>query len=385
MGSVYRRQVRVCTTCDVRLDTTAARRTCEAAGHPIAIHEQPIWWIRYAVNGQPRCESARSEDRQVADDLLRAREGRLVPAVPVPAPVGPATFADAAEEIVADYRMNKKRSLRTLTVRIEKHLRPVFGQQPLAAITTPVVRTYILRRQAEGASNATVNRDLITLKRMFTLAVQGGTLLTKPYIPLLQEQNVRRGFFEPEDFQRIKGHLPVYMQGIAAFAFITGWRTPSEILPLEWRQVDLQAGEVRLDAGTTKNGEGRVFPFTAALRQVLDDQRTIAEILRGQGMATGHVFCYTKGTRAGRPITEGAFIHQWWKARRAAGCPGRIPHDFRRTAVRNLVRAGVPERVAMQLTGHKTRAVFERYNIVSSGDLRDAARRLDTYAASAVS
>jgi integrase len=79
------------------------------------------------------------------------------------------------------------------------------------------------------------------------------------------------------------------------------------------------------------------------------------------------------------------FNKAWWKARIAAGCPGRIPHDFRRTAVRNLVRAGVPERVAMQLTGHKTRAVFERYNIVSPGDLRDAARRLDTYASSAAS
>jgi integrase len=76
-----------------------------------------------------------------------------------------------------------------------------------------------------------------------------------------------------------------------------------------------------------------------------------------------------------------AFIHQWWKARVAAGCPGRIPHDFRRTAVRNLVRAGVPERAAMQLTGHKTRAIFERYNITSPADLRAAAQRLDAFAA----
>jgi integrase len=97
------------------------------------------------------------------------------------------------------------------------------------------------------------------------------------------------------------------------------------------------------------------------------------------------VFFYTVGKKSGKQITESGFNKAWRKARIEAGCPGRIPHDFRRTAVRNLVRAGVPERVAMQLTGHKTRAVFERYNIVSAGDLRDAARRLDTYASRAAS
>ena len=94
------------------------------------------------------------------------------------------------------------------------------------------------------------------------------------------------------------------------------------------------------------------------------------------------MFFYTVGKKTGKRITESGFNKAWRKARTDAGCPGRIPHDFRRTAVRNLVRAAVPERVAMLLTGHKTRAVFERYNIVSPGDLRDAARRLDTYAAS---
>jgi len=119
---------------------------------------------------------------------------------------------------------------------------------------------------------------------------------------------------------------------------------------------------------------------------VLEDQQIIAEQLkREQGLIARHVFCYTMHKKAGQPITESGFNKAWRKARVAAGCPGRIPHDFRRTAVRNLVRAGVPERVAMQLTGHKTRAVFERYNIVSPGDLRDAARRLDVYAASAAS
>ena len=238
---------------------------------------------------------------------------------------------------------------------------------------------YITERQSDGASNATINRDLITLKRMFTLAVQGGKLSGKPYIPLLKERNVRRGFFEPEQFQRIKEQLPRHMQGIAAFACITGWRTPSEILPLEWAQVDMEVGEVRLDPGATKNDEGRVFPFTVELRKVLEAQQQIAEELRAEGITARFVFCQLAGPRAGQRMSLSAYAHQWWKARVAAGCPTRIPHDFRRTAVRNLVRAGVPERVAMLLTGHKTRAVFERYNIVSSGDLREAARRLDQF------
>src|SRR5262245_35602968 len=106
--------------------------------------------------------------------------------------------------------------------------------------------------------------------------------------------------------------------------------------------------------------------------------------LQAQGVVTRYVFCYTSGPKAGQRISESAFIHRWWTARVAAVCPERIPHDFRRTAVRNLVRAGVPERVAMQLTGHKTRAVFERYNIVSPDDLRDAAHRLDVYASAVV-
>src|SRR5713226_7126617 len=124
-------------------------------------------------------------------------------------------------------------------------------------ITTADARAFTARRQAAGASNAAINRDLILLKRMGTLAMQAGKLTVRPYIPLLKESHIRTGFFEPEQFTSIKKHLPVSMQPIVDFAYITGWRTPSEILTLEWRQVDLKAGEVWLDPGTTKNDDGR--------------------------------------------------------------------------------------------------------------------------------
>lgn len=177
--------------------------------------------------------------------------------------------------------------------------------------------------------------------------------------------------------------LPDDLQPVIEFAYITGWRIASEVLPLEWRQVDFDAGEARLDAGTTKNGEGRVFPMTVELRTMLKAQHAEHERLKKTGQIVPQVFFREVAEGRGgkkKPLPIVSLNKAWQAARRLAGCPGRIPHDLRRTAVRNLVRAGVSETVAMRLTGHKTRGVFERYNITSPGDLRDAARLLNVAA-----
>jgi integrase len=227
------------------------------------------------------------------------------------------------------------------------------------------------------------------VKRIFTLAIQGGKLLHRPHIPMLKENNIRTGFFEWDQFQSVRSHLPAPIQPVATFAFITGWRIVSEILPLEWRQVNFDerlspeqttAGTVRLDPGTTKNGDGRVFPLTAELRALLIALQSEHEQRKKAGQIVPWVFVrmLAKGRRGSKhPKRIRAFTKAWKTACTIAGCPGRIPHDFRRTAVRNLVRAGIPERVAMQMTGHKTRSVFERYNVVSSSDLAHAANRLN--------
>jgi integrase len=380
MGSVYKRQVRFCTSCDRRLDTIAARKACETAGHGIERREQGPYWIKYQLNGRPVCISTDSDKYETAKSMLKLREGDVERGIPTTAAVNKITFDEAAQDLINDYTTNKRRSLRVMKLRLAKHLTPFFARRRLMSINALDVRAYTAKRQAEGASNASVNRDLMLLKRMCTLAMQAAKLMVRPYIPLLKEANIRRGFFEPEQFTSINAHLPVYMRAIVEFAYITGWRTPSEILPLEWRHVDMKAGEVRLDPGTTKNGEARVFPFTTELRRILEEQRKVATALQASGTIARYVFCYTRSQKAGERITESGFNKAWRKARADAGCPSRIPHDFRRTAVRNLVRAGVPERVAMQLTGHKTRAVFERYNITSPADLRAAAERLDAFA-----
>lgn len=214
-----------------------------------------------------------------------------------------------------------------------------------------------------------VNRELAALKRSLTLALQGRKILTRSYVPMLRESNPRQGFFERLQFEAVERHLPEAIRPVAHFAYLTGWRL-SEVVGLTWRQVDFGAATVRLEPGTTKNRAGGMFPFTPELRALLEAQRAITSAVQTKtGRIVPEVF-----HRDGAPIRS--FRRAWLSACLAAGVPGRIFHDFRRTAVRNLERAGVPRSVAMQMVGHKTEAIYRRYAIVSDADLRAAADKL---------
>ena len=211
-----------------------------------------------------------------------------------------------------------------------------------------------------------------------TLAIHANKLMVRPHIPMLAEHNVRTGFFDRTLFEAVRAGLPADLRPIATFAYLTGWRIPSEILSLQWRQLDLQVGTVRLDPGTTKNRDGRLFPYGThlpELRQLLEAQRrktTPLETAKG-------IICPWVFHRNGRRVRS--FRGAWTNACAAAGCPQMIPHDFRHTAVRNLERAGVSRSVAMQLTGRKTEAVYRRYAIVSENDLGAGVEQLGAFAA----
>jgi integrase len=245
---------------------------------------------------------------------------------------------------------------------------PFFTGRRAHEATTQDIQAYTRERQTAGASNAEINRELALLKRAYNLAYRAERITKKPYIPMLVERNVRQGFFELREFEAILSHLPDSLRPPMTFAYYTGWRMASEILKLTWSQVDLEAGTVRLEAHTTKNDDARPIYLPQVLLDVLEQQ--------WQEHLEQYADCpYIFHRRGNRVIS---YAKDWRKAITEAGLVGKLPHDFRRTAVRNLVRAGVPERVAMAITGHKTRSVFERYNIVSDGDLREAARRLDS-------
>lgn len=191
-----------------------------------------------------------------------------------------------------------------------------------------------------------------------------------PYIPMLAESNVRQGFFEHAEFLAFREALPAYLKGVVTFAYKTGWRV-SEITSLTWKQVDVDNGIVRLESGTTKNKEGRMVYLDDELLTIFKQQR---DCRTQHKKLLPYVFVNETGTDRIRD-----FRGSWERACNEAGIGKKLFHDFRRTAVRNMVRANIPERVAMMVSGHKTRSVFERYNIVNDTDLKLASQKQETY------
>jgi integrase len=346
-----------------------------------------IYMMQYYVNGRRFRESTRTDDERKAQKIANAKETDRDRGLPVAPGIGKIRWEEAVELIRADYANNDQTSWVNQERRIRLHLAPVFDGLRLADIPPEAFALYATARREAGASAASVNRELAIVRRMFVLAIQARKLLYAPHIPKLRERNARAGFFERATFESVYAHLPAALQPVVLFAYVTGWRIDSEVLTREWRHVDFDANEIRLDPGETKNGEARVFELTADLRALLLERKAARDAAAAAGYVCPRVFfrLVAKG-RGGKkypkPIVR--FNKAWAAACTAAGCPGRIPHDFRRTAIRNMVRRGVPERVAMQMSGHLTRSVFERYNIVSPGDLHEATAKLEGQAPTGV-
>ncbi len=279
------------------------------------------------------------------------------------------------DDVLTDYRVNRKDYGWAERI-VRLHVRPFFGSIQARRLTTSIVQQFIQRRQKEQAANATINRELAILKRALNLGRKHTPpkISRLPHIPMLEENNVRKGFFEHDEYVRVKQTLPEDVRPLLVFAYQTGCRK-GEILSLRWNQVDLIERLVRLHPGTTKNDEPRVIPLAGELYEMLEAQK--------QARDAEFPNCEFVFSREGRPIRN--FRKSWDQACTEAklvdssGRASKMFHDLRRTGVRNLMRAGVPEKTAMAISGHKTRSVFDRYNIISESDLKDAAAKLAAY------
>jgi integrase len=329
-----------------------------------------MWWIKFHRCGQAFRESSDSENYGDAERLLKRRLGEV--ATGRFAGLGPERirFRELAEEVLSDYRDNDRSSVGHVERRLKLHLLPAFGEIRAADFSTAHVRRYINARREQGASNATINRELAIVKRGFYLSAQSDPprVLRVPHIPMLEENNVRTGFLEHDAYLRLRDELPEEIRPLFVIGYCTGARK-GELLSLRWDQVDLVANRITLEPGTTKNREGRTLPVYGEMREWLLIEREIRD--------AQHPDCLYVFRRASKPVRN--FRKSWAEACKRAGTPGLLFHDLRRAAVRNMIRAGIPEKIAMQISGHKTRAVFDRYNIVSDRDLSLAAERMQRH------
>lgn len=327
-----------------------------------------IYWIQYYRNGKPYRESVKSKKEADAKRLLKKREGEISDGKLPGIYFDRVKFDELAEGFLRDYRINKRKSL-VRAKRSTGHLKRYFEGYRVPEITSPKIEAYIESRLNEGAENATINRELSALKRMLILGARQTPRKVDhvPFIPMLEEKNVRKGFFEHDEFVALRAELPDYLKGFVTFAYKTGWRL-SEISDLTWNQVDRFNGIVRIEPGETKNDEGRTVYLDDELKEVFNHQCKIRKNI------FPYVFLNDKGTDKVK-----RFDKSWKTACKNAKIGKRLFHDFRRTAIRNMVRSGIPERVVMMISGHKTRSVFERYNIVNDRDLQLAAQKQAVY------
>jgi len=346
------------------------------------------YWYCFVFDGRRVQRSAKVKNAKDARDIERAEWNRLARGeAGLPDNSQPSrTVGELLDTLKSTYGDENKISQQTKSVL--KHARRAFGSKVANQLTSKDAEDYIAARRKEGKKNATINRVTEIVRRAYRIAK-----LTAPEIRHLSEKdNARKGFFSDDEFRRVCSGLPEGVSDFALFAYLTGWRK-NEVASLVWS--DVEENVIRLRAENSKNREARSVVIAGDLVGMMDRRK---QSRLANGVLTNLVF-----HRDGAPVAE--FRKAWASACVAAGagkmvcpkcqgestarkCPrcktrteysGKIFHDLRRTAVRNMVRSGVPQSVAMKISGHKTASMFRRYDIANEGDLRAALESVQRY------
>ncbi len=343
------------------------------------------WWCFVPRKHLPRLKRGPFRTKSEALEAWRALRKEVA--------AGRFAYAEEAtltvEDLLTAYReslvLRGKKSLETFDPQrkiISAALGPLKAVEVTAA-TLEHARTAWLAEDRAPRKDGTVSgkrRDLSTVDHYFEILRSAYILAAKkkrisvdrvPYFELAHVDNVRQGFVEEEDFWKLYRALsgvngaPSVHADVCLFAYRSGWRR-GEVEGLTFDRIDTKNGEAWLY--TSKNGRGRVLPLEAELAEVIARREAARRFETPDGPSLSTFVFHENG----RPL--GDWRKRWARACTAAGKPGLHFHDFRRSAITNMTRAGVPAIVAMGITGHKTRAVFDRYNIPTTKDSRAALR-----------
>jgi integrase len=346
------------------------------------------WSIKFVAQGRRIFEPTGTSDWSKAQQLLTQRLHELDTGKFIGPEIRRGTVSDLAEDFLRDYRIHDRKSLSHAERRWRLHLKPFFGGVRVGEITSTFVGKYVDQRLTAGASNASINRELAALKRMFHLAAKATPpkVTWLPAFPHLKENNVRKGFVDDKQFEALAASAgELWLRAFLEVAYTYAWRK-AELMGLRVRQVDVAGKTLRLDVGATKNDDGREVRLSPTACTLLE------KCIQGKTQED-HVF-----TREGKPVKD--FRGTWAKLCVAVGLgqmfcracekpvtgekcecgsrgrelkySGLIVHDLRRSAARSSLNAGVREKTIMRMGGWRTRSVFDRYSIVDQTDIDDA-------------
>ena len=322
--------------------------------------------IAFSYKGKEYRKSALTERKREAERLLAFYLGQCARGEfkGFEDPEPELTVNQLFDALIQDAARRKLRDMKTMQSRV-RPMRKEFGTVAASALTDRRINLHVDKRQAKGIKPATLTSEMRYLKQAFLLAQRKKYVQHIPHMPSFEVNNARQGFFEREEFERVVPHLPYYLQDFARFAYHSSWRK-MEIANLEWR--DIVGDTIRLRPTTVKTSEGRLLILTGEIGEIIERRR-----------AERHDLIPWVFHRDGKKIQYN-IDRPFKKACEKAGLnPPKLLHDLRRTAVRNMVRAGVSERIAMAISGHKTRQIFDRYNIVNEEDIREGLARTQAY------
>lgn len=322
-----------------------------------------IWHIQYYHNGKCFRETSHSTEEKVARDLLKIKEAAVIEGK-IPDQIRKINLSEILADLETHYLNNELRSLRRLKISFA-HLLKYFGDCPVKSITSSKVEGYIRHRKAEGKMNGTINREVAALRKAFNLAKQNGKISVVAHFSHLKESEPRKGFIEVDDYYKILEVLPPYLHLPFSLGFTVGMRL-EEPLSLTWDQVDFSTQEIRVLPSQTKNKSGKTVPFLGDMEEKLV-----------KAFSERNPNCPFVCQHNGKQIKD--WRGAWITAIKKTGYEWLLRHDLKRSAIRNMVRAGIPEIVAMAIVGTKTRSIFDRYNIVSTKDFEEAKHKMKAY------
>lgn len=329
------------------------------------IKKGKIWYLRYYDNGKRREPSTGTSDEAEARRQLKIRIGEVAAAKKLHREPSKATVADMARLVIEDYKEKNAASTDDAKSRSSLHIVPKLGKILITALSAISIKAYTKERLREGAAAATVNRELSVIRRGLKLATEQDPpwISVPPKVQMLRENNEREGFIDHDQYKRLRELLPPHVQMALVIGYHVGLRRGA-VVQLRLDQVDLNAGVIRVEVEQVKKSRDRhSVPLFGDLRPYVEmslssNKKYLCELNR-------------------KPL--GSFAKTWATACKAAGLPGLLFHDLRRSAVRNMIQAGIPESVAMKISGHKTQSMLQRYNIIAERDVVRAGQRINEH------